>query len=90
MVVENQQGTFFRVKGKSGVSRLSIELISGEEAIWQAMLDDVKALSVEFADENTAGKNAMLDELTRQIDGLTTPYFVPQDSNQATLPVVLR
>ena len=87
---DSQQTTLFRVTGKVGIDQLLIELIHNHEIVWQSTLQNVGALDGEFSNETNVGKNALLDEVAQQIGNLTTPYFVPTDPDQVTLPVVFR
>ena len=72
--------------------QLVVELIvtGNNEPIWRDSLSAFSSRSFDDVVNDTTVHNSMIENLSRQLDDLTSPYFIPESKDLLALPVILQ
>jgi len=68
---------------------LVVELVAGGQVLWRDTIKATSSSSFREAINDTTIRTSMLENLARQMNRLSIPYFIPESKEHLALPVVI-
>jgi ribosomal protein S27E len=69
---------------------LVVELVAKGETIWRDTIEATSSSSFREEINDASVRNSMVENLTRRINNLRFPYFVPESKDHLALPIVIQ
>ena len=79
-----------RATGAEGQLVVELMVPGNDEPIWRDSLSASSSRSFDDLINDTTVRNSMIENLSRQLEDLTFPYFIPESKELLALPVILQ